>query len=130
MPTTERLYVQMDVEVGSHTHINFVGDSSVQARLGRPFVLQVVVPRESCWQSVVANNKASVRETEVECRYGSLYQFFPLSGSDCKHPSSRECLTHFMIILYNPVSPAKFVISLRGNPCLRDDAASVEGQIL
>ena len=35
-----------------------------------------------------------------------------------------------IMILYNPVSPAKFVISLRGNPCLRDDAASVEGQIL
>ena len=78
MPTTERLYVQMDVEVGSHTHINFVGDSSVQARLGRPFVLQVVVPHESCLQSVVANNKDSVRETVVEFGKNFLVSVFPV----------------------------------------------------
>jgi hypothetical protein len=65
---------------GFHTVcINFVDDSSVQVRLGRPFVLQVVVPPlESCWQSVVAKNKGILRETVVEFGKNFLVSVFPV----------------------------------------------------
>ena len=63
--------------------------------LGRPFVLQVVVPHASCWRSVTAN-RDSLRETLVRSRYASWYQFFPLNTSQCKHSSLRQCFTHFV----------------------------------
>ena len=67
---------------GFHTVcINFVDDSSVQVRLGRPFVLQVVVPPlESCWQSVVAKNKGILRETVVEFGKNFLVSVFPVES--------------------------------------------------
>ena len=63
--------------------------------LGRPFVLQVVVPHTSCWRSVTAN-RDSLSETLVRSRYASWYQFFPLNASECKHSSLRQCFTHFV----------------------------------
>ena len=63
--------------------------------LGRPFVLQVVVPHESCWRNIIGN-KESLHESLVVCRYASWFQFFPLSASECKHSSLRQCLTYFV----------------------------------
>ena len=101
----------------------------VTVLLGRPFVLQVVMPHENCWKCLTAN-KDSLHETFAKCRYASWYQFFPPSASECDHGSLRQCLTHFVqpnLPLYTQF--CHFISRSPGNPCLREDAGVV-GRIL
>ena len=62
--------------------------------LSRPFVLQIVVPYHNTWR-IVTSNMDKLRHMLLKSDYASWYQLFPLSETDCRHRSMRQCLTNF-----------------------------------